>query len=424
MGNSLNHADTTSICGFQIIPSANTLSKSSLHLPAKQSLRSHQNQDQTVDTTQRQDVSCVRDLADCPDSASPGSSASLSPQKKSIIVTANDFHVMQMLGKDSCGKVFLVKKDTDGKLYAMKIMGKKKAATLGCIESLNVERDLLEKAHYPSIPKLEYTFENENRVFLVMKNFYGGELKERLQNLTRFSEEITRFYAAEVLTTLKYLHTEMKIAYDDLRVEHIVLDTKGHIMFVDFAKSKCIDPDLISPETISQRKMLDFWQFGCLIYELLTGEKLADFELDEDNILSENDLEGKIKWPAYVSKTARDFIMRLLSSKVEERLGFSGFRDVQNHPFFTSINWDKIESRHVYPPISPHQSKIYEDGEAESLEAELGLNAEDNEPCELDDIMEQKPKYINSQIIEGNTFEGMNNNLTHDQQKSLSRLIQ
>jgi len=95
-----------------------------------------------------------------------------------------------------------------------------------------------------------------------------------------------------------------------------------------------------------------------------------------------------------------------------------------NHAFFTSINWDKIESRHVYPPISPHQSKIYEDGEAESLEAELGLNAEDAEPCELDDIMEQKPKYINSQIIEGNTFEGMNNNLTHDQQKSLSRLIQ
>ncbi len=42
-----------------------------------------------------------------------------------------------MLGKDSCGKVFLVKKDDDGSLYAMKIMGKKKAATLGCIESLS-----------------------------------------------------------------------------------------------------------------------------------------------------------------------------------------------------------------------------------------------------------------------------------------------
>ena len=41
-----------------------------------------------------------------------------------------------------------------------------------------------------------------------------GELKERLQNLTRFSEEITRFYTAEILTTLKYLHTEMKIAYE------------------------------------------------------------------------------------------------------------------------------------------------------------------------------------------------------------------
>jgi len=63
-------------------------------------------------------------------------------------------------------------------------------------------------------------------------------------------------------------------------------------------------------------------------------------------------------------------------------------------------------------------------GEAVSLQKELGLQ-EENEPCELDDIIENKPKYINSQIIEGNSFDGMcGNNLTHEQQISLSRLIQ
>jgi len=105
-------------------------------------------------------------------------------------------------------------------------------------------------------------------------------------------------------------------------------------------------------------------------------------------------------------------------------LGYDGFREIQNHAFFTSVNWEKVEQRHVYPPISPHQSKIYEDGEAQSLEAELGILNEEDGPCELDDILENKPKYINSEIIEDNTFNGMSTTLTHDQQISLSRLIQ
>jgi len=65
-------------------------------------------------------------------------------------------------------------------------------------------------------------------------------------------------------------------------------------MFVDFAKAKSIDPELVSSEAISQRKMVDFWQLGCLVYELLTGEKLVSFEQDEENILNENDLEVMI----------------------------------------------------------------------------------------------------------------------------------
>ncbi len=86
-------------------------------------------------------------------------------------------------------------------------------------------------------------------------------------------------------------HLKLNLLNSDLCVEHIVLDTKGHVMFVDFAKARSLDPELVCSEAIAQRKMLDFWQLGCLVYELLTGEKLVGFEQDEENILNENILE-------------------------------------------------------------------------------------------------------------------------------------
>ncbi len=99
MGNNVNSTDTTSLCGFQIIPNAATISKSSLHVPAaKQSLRSQTTKpfsnDQTVDT-HCQNFSCTRDLADSPDSANSGSSAN-SPHRKRVSLSQNDFHVMQV----------------------------------------------------------------------------------------------------------------------------------------------------------------------------------------------------------------------------------------------------------------------------------------------------------------------------------------
>ena len=97
MGNNVNSTDTTSVCGFQIIPNAATISKSSLHIPAaKQSLHSQSTKpfsnDQTVDTHCH---ICTKDHTDSPDTPHSGSSAN-SPHKRRGSLTQNDFHVMQV----------------------------------------------------------------------------------------------------------------------------------------------------------------------------------------------------------------------------------------------------------------------------------------------------------------------------------------
>lgn len=52
----------------------------------------------------------------------------------------------------------------------------------------------------------------------------GGELFYYLRKYIRFNEETTRFYAAEMLLAIEYLHSK-KIIYRDLKPENILLDS-------------------------------------------------------------------------------------------------------------------------------------------------------------------------------------------------------
>jgi len=115
-----------------------------------------------------------------------------------------------------------------------------------------VEKSILLRAHHPFIPKLSYEFENEKNVFLVLEYVEGGmnlrlillnflgDLFSILKNFNRFSEEITRFYSAEIILALEYLHKHMNVIYRDLKPENILFDEDGHIRLIDFglAQSK------------------------------------------------------------------------------------------------------------------------------------------------------------------------------------------
>ena len=54
----------------------------------------------------------------------------------------------------------------------------------------------------------------------------------------KFEEETARFYAAEIVLILEFLHDLKGIAYRDLKPENILIDAEGHLKLVDFGFAK------------------------------------------------------------------------------------------------------------------------------------------------------------------------------------------
>ena len=142
-----------------------------------------------------------------------------------------------MIGRGSFGKVYMVKKKTDGAIYAMKSLKKDQIIRTKQVGNTKVERDIMQMVNHPFIVKLHFAFQNTEKLYFVCDFLNGGELFYHLCNQIRFSEDRARFYAAEIILALEHLH-EHGIIYRDLKPENVLLDSKGHLKLTDFGLSK------------------------------------------------------------------------------------------------------------------------------------------------------------------------------------------
>jgi len=99
------------------------------------------------------------------------------------------------------------------------------------------ERKLLGTLKHPFLLYLNYAFHDDERIFFILPFLQGGDLFSRLKREIRFKEERVKFYAAQIVLALGFLH-EKDFIFRDLKPENILLDIDGYIVLTDFGSSK------------------------------------------------------------------------------------------------------------------------------------------------------------------------------------------
>ncbi|KAL2528931.1 Serine/threonine-protein kinase D6PKL3 [Forsythia ovata] len=158
------------------------------------------------------------------------------------------FRIFKKLGCGDIGSVHLAELIGTRSYFAMKVMNKDALASRKKLLRAQTEREILQCLDHPFLPTLYTHFETEKLSFLVMEFCPGGDLHALRQRQPGkyFPEHAARFYVAEVLLALEYLHM-LGIIYRDLKPENVLVREDGHIMLSDFDLSlRCaVSPTLV-----------------------------------------------------------------------------------------------------------------------------------------------------------------------------------
>lgn len=314
---------------------------------------------------------------------------------RQVEVGPSSFVKVKMLGKGDVGKVYLVREKKTDKLFAMKVLSKKEMIERKKIKRALTEQEILATANHPFIVTLYHSFQSEGYLFFCMEYCMGGEFFRALQTRPGkcLPEDASRFYAAEVVAALEYLHL-MGFIYRDLKPENILLHQSGHIMLSDFDLAKqssdsggmpvmiqsetngvpLVDTmsctanfrtnsfvgteEYIAPEVIAAQghtAAVDWWTLGILIYEMIYATTPFKGPERNDTFANIRDNPVHFRDTPKVSQAGKDCVTRLLDKRERSRLGSkSGASEVKQHKWFAKINWGLL--RNTRPPIIPSSS--------------------------------------------------------------------
>ncbi|XP_039070316.1 serine/threonine-protein kinase D6PKL2-like isoform X2 [Hibiscus syriacus] len=174
------------------------------------------------------------------------------------ILGLSHFRLLRRLGCGDIGSVYLSELSGTECYFAMKVMDKASLASRKKLLRAQTEREILQSLDHPFLPTLYTHFETEKFSCLIMEFCPGGDLHTLRQKQPgkRFREQAVKFYVAEVLLALEYLHM-LGIIYRDLKPENVLVREDGHIMLSDFDLSlRCaVSPTLVRTASLKSEPL-------------------------------------------------------------------------------------------------------------------------------------------------------------------------
>merc|ERR1719447_2713270 len=304
-----------------------------------------------------------------------------------------DFLPLRVIGKGAFGEVRLVQKLDTGHVYAMKVLKKMEMVDKDQVAHVRAERDILVEADHQWVVKMYYSFQDEERLYLIMEFLPGGDLMTLLMKKDTLSEEATQFYMAETALAIDSIH-KLGFIHRDIKPDNLLLDARGHVKLSDFGlctglkKSHRTDfysdlsqvkpsdfssnpmdskrkaeswkrnrralaystvgtPDYIAPEVFLQTgydKSCDWWSLGVIMFEMLIGYPPFCSETPQETYRKVMNWRETLEFPPEVpiSEPATKTILRFCN-EMDHRI--RNLEDIQTIPWFKGVDWSHIRER-------------------------------------------------------------------------------
>ena len=275
------------------------------------------------------------------------------------VIDFSSFSIMEEIGNGSFGIVYKVSKISSGQVFAMKSLSKSTLQKQKQLKYAISECKIMKQLNHPFIVPLYYAFQTPKYLYLILELCPNGDLLGLLEKKGVIEENIARFYIAEVILALEYLH-EADIIYRDLKPANVLIASDFHIKLADFGLAKekvnkvnpamtmAGSPAYLPPEIVAKKGATaasDIYGLGPLLYELLTGR--TPYYSDDIDLLFQNIKTAKLSFPETVSPNARDLIGLLMNKEPSKRPQIS---QIKRHPFFRKMDWEALLARRIRPP--------------------------------------------------------------------------
>ncbi|XP_044529142.1 3-phosphoinositide-dependent protein kinase 1-like [Gracilinanus agilis] len=297
-----------------------------------------------------------------------------------------DFAFGPVLGKGSFSTVVLARELATSRDYALKILEKKHVIKQKMSRYVISERDALMRLEHPFFVKLYFTFQDGERLYFGLSYARNGDLLRFVQKAWPLVEPLVRFYTAELVCALEYLHGQ-EIIHRDLKPENILLTGDMHVQITDFGSAKILPrsgsekltrtnsfvgtAQYVSPELLLERgtcKSSDLWALGCIVYFLSSGK--LPFQALSEYFVFQKIMRLAYDFPQDFFPKARDLVQKLLVLDPTSRLGcedMGSYGALKAHPFFETVTWDDLHLQTPPLELAPAPMEIEKDFEEEDI---------------------------------------------------------
>ncbi|XP_043803758.1 microtubule-associated serine/threonine-protein kinase 3 isoform X2 [Apis laboriosa] len=365
----------------------------------------------------QEDLNKLEDSASSSDSnLQIASSPNKDDDKSQRIPCESDYEVLKLISNGAYGAVYLVKEKTTRQRFAMKKINKNNLMLRNQVEQVFAERDIMSFTDNPFVVSMYCSFETKKHLCLVMEYVEGGDCANLLKNIGPLPPDMARFYFAETVLAVEYLHS-YGIVHRDLKPDNLLITALGHIKLTDFGLSKMglmslatnlyegyIDrdtrqfsdkqvfgtPEYIAPEVILRQgygKPVDWWSMGIILYEFLIG--CVPFFGDTPEELFAHTVNDDIEWPDEddwpVQPEAKDIITALLQQSPRDRLGTGGSHEVKEHLYFYGVNWNSLlrQKAEFVPQLVNDEDTSYFDTRMDRYNHDIGDDTDDTDDSPL-----------------------------------------